>query len=75
MKVGGYVVGAGDVREVVRLCKMVGEEFGGAMTGVETIVDKSSKRADAVGAANITVLAIVSFGMSLIVHARGSRSR
>jgi hypothetical protein len=59
--IGGGIVEAGDGGEIAWLGVVVGEEVGAAVAAIEALVDKASRGANAVGAADVGVVAVVVF--------------
>ena len=63
--VRGGVVEAGDGSEVACLGIVVGEEEGTAAAAMEILVDEAGGGANPVGAADVSVVAVVGFGVDL----------
>lgn len=63
MKVRGGVIEAGDVGQVAWLGVVVTEELGATVAAIKVLVDEAGGGADAVGAADEGVVAIVAFGV------------
>ena len=65
MEAGGGVIKAGNMGQVAWLSVVVGEEVRAAVTVVKILVNEAGVRGSTVGAADVSVLAVVVFAMGL----------